>query len=372
MHRKCVTFILCLLVAASLLGCTSQAKPLNADGSEWAYNGESLQALLQEDFQASLNFSFQNDYAYYEQIKDNKRTGAHMVVLENFALVKNTEQATNTAIDQALVHAKAAAESALSEVTLDGKPLPVAVTVEEKQWFRWYETLALSHGSFFMERELDLNQFLKDNLKLNSEIVYNEQSHEITINLSVDVPFLIDMWKPAVQSSQEYFAVRMSYAYLLTLFGEDGQEKEYSEPADAAAYLNTIAQPVKTGGIRKGWYGPRDGGTRKHTGNDIVTNRGTPIYSVSDGVILYIGTNPMAGNFVVVLDDAGYEHHYYHMNVLTKDRQEGERVQAGDQIGVVGCTGNSAVDHLHLSIIHPNGQYIDPYPYMVLAREEKR
>ena len=47
----------------------------------------------------------------------------------------------------------------------------------------------------------------------------------------------------------------------------------------------------------------------------------------------------------------------------------GDTVKAGDVIGYVGNTGNSVVDHLHITIVAPNGQYIDPYSLMTAAKK---
>ena len=49
---------------------------------------------------------------------------------------------------------------------------------------------------------------------------------------------------------------------------------------------------------------------------------------------------------------------------LTDFLQPGDAVKAGELIGRVGNTGNSSRDHLHLTIVAPSGQYIDPYPYL--------
>jgi len=44
----------------------------------------------------------------------------------------------------------------------------------------------------------------------------------------------------------------------------------------------------------------------------------------------------------------------------------GDRVEAGQQIGWVGNTGNSVANHLHFSMIAPEGKYINTY-YVVHA-----
>jgi murein DD-endopeptidase MepM/ murein hydrolase activator NlpD len=45
-------------------------------------------------------------------------------------------------------------------------------------------------------------------------------------------------------------------------------------------------------------------------------------------------------------------------------------VDAGQLIGHVGSTGNSACNHLHLTIVSPDGIIINPYPYLRKAKPD--
>ena len=120
--------------------------------------------------------------------------------------------------------------------------------------------------------------------------------------------------------------------------------------------------------LRKTWYADRDGGKRRHTGTDIWADEGVEIYSCTSGTVTGVYYSDKSGNAVVVTDDYGYEFHYYHMVTLTDFLAPGDRVEAGDLIGHVGNTGNSALDHLHLTIISDDGVLINPYPYLLEAR----
>ena len=119
--------------------------------------------------------------------------------------------------------------------------------------------------------------------------------------------------------------------------------------------------------LRKSWYSGRDCGYRKHTGMDIHASEGTNILSCTDGIVKYVGFERTPGNYVVVRDDLGYEYHYYHLVKKPDFLEQGQSVKAGDTIGLVGNTGNSSVDHLHISILMPDGRYVDPYSLMQRA-----
>ena len=132
-------------------------------------------------------------------------------------------------------------------------------------------------------------------------------------------------------------------------------------------YLKTIIHPVKGGEIKNGWYDPRSHRTRLHMGTDIKMRAKTPILSMTDGVVLYIGYLPIPGNYVIIQDPYGYVYHYYHMFVMTTSIKEGDKVKQGEQIGIVGSTGNSVAYHLHLGIVTPEGKYVNPYDLFVQA-----
>jgi hypothetical protein len=155
--------------------------------------------------------------------------------------------------------------------------------------------------------------------------------------------------------------------YFNTVYHDDGSVapvEVYQFPQD---YLKTVIHPVKGGEIKNGWYDPRSHRTRLHMGTDIKMRAKTPILSMTDGVVLYIGYLPIPGNYVIIQDPYGYVYHYYHMFVMTTSIKEGDKVKQGEQIGIVGSTGNSVAYHLHLGIVSPEGKYINPYDLFVQA-----
>jgi murein DD-endopeptidase MepM/ murein hydrolase activator NlpD len=94
-----------------------------------------------------------------------------------------------------------------------------------------------------------------------------------------------------------------------------------------------------------------------HTGIDITSPRGTPIYASGDGVVVEIKGMSGYGNVVVINHGFGYQTLYAHMS--KKAVKPGQKVTRGQCIGYVGSTGMSTAPHLHYEVIK-NGTKINP------------
>ncbi len=97
------------------------------------------------------------------------------------------------------------------------------------------------------------------------------------------------------------------------------------------------------------WYYPW-GKSRTHKGIDIFAKEGTPVKASTGGFILYNGKISMGGNVVFMLGPKWRFHYYAHLKDSMARRYG--FVDAGQQIGWVGMTGNAAgkSPHLHYSI----------------------
>ena len=100
-----------------------------------------------------------------------------------------------------------------------------------------------------------------------------------------------------------------------------------------------------------------------HKGVDICgTGRGSPIYAARDGVVVKATYNKSLGYYVTIKHDNGYYTQYAHMisttgsdkagglGSHTKYVKVGQRVEAKQQIGEMGNSGNSFGVHLHFEI----------------------
>ncbi len=137
------------------------------------------------------------------------------------------------------------------------------------------------------------------------------------------------------------------------------QQASAQRAARAAVVRNSLfAQP--TVGQLTSPFGARD--RSQHQGVDIANVTGTPIVSVADGVIIDAGPASGFGLWVRVRHDDGTITVYGHVDTFVV--KVGERVAAGQQIATIGNRGESTGPHLHLEVIPPGGQKVDPVAWL--------
>ncbi|MEO0732354.1 MAG: peptidoglycan DD-metalloendopeptidase family protein [Bacteroidota bacterium] len=120
--------------------------------------------------------------------------------------------------------------------------------------------------------------------------------------------------------------------------------------------------------IQSFWGAPRDGGKRKHEGNDIFAPRGTELLAMTDGFITRVNNGGLGGK-TVWLYDRERDLNYYYAHLDEQLVSKGQRVWRGDVIGTVGKTGNARYTppHLHFGIYA--GKATDPFPFLKRADE---
>ncbi len=95
-----------------------------------------------------------------------------------------------------------------------------------------------------------------------------------------------------------------------------------------------------------------------HPGIDIATPLGTPIHSISNGVVDDVGYDIFGlGNYVEVDHGNGFKSKYAHM--AKAEVKKGEKVTSDNILGEVGLTGHTSGPHTHLEVTH-DGKYVDP------------
>ncbi|MDQ3571284.1 MAG: M23 family metallopeptidase [Actinomycetota bacterium] len=102
-----------------------------------------------------------------------------------------------------------------------------------------------------------------------------------------------------------------------------------------------------------------------HAGHDMFAPARTPLVAVTDGVIAETGSDGGQGNYVYLYDPEN-DRTYIYMHLVEPARVKvGDEVEAGEQLGGVGCTGSCWGDHLHFEIRDGKGiagEARDPLP----------
>ncbi len=93
---------------------------------------------------------------------------------------------------------------------------------------------------------------------------------------------------------------------------------------------------------------------RPHMGTDYGAPVGTPVQTIGSGRVAFAGRKGGEGNMVQITHSNGYETMYLHLSRMFV--HNGEHVEIGKTIGLVGSTGLSTGPHLDFRILQ-KGQY---------------
>ncbi len=104
-----------------------------------------------------------------------------------------------------------------------------------------------------------------------------------------------------------------------------------------------------------------------HTGQDFtVCAQNLNIYAAAPGVVIFAGPLDIKGNFTIIDHGRGVYTGYAHQSAFLV--KPGDRVEAGQQIGVIGNTGRSVGPHLHFEVwvdgvpVNPMDWILNEYP----------
>ena len=159
-----------------------------------------------------------------------------------------------------------------------------------------------------------------------------------------------DGWYQIVTSSGATGYVCGDYVAKFKSYAVKGGDK-YIWPTQTATRIST-------------YFGKHDG--RTHYGLDIAAPGGSQIIAIADGKVAKKSYTPNGfGNLIIIEQNDGIRAYYAHMQ-KESFLNVGDKVKAGDTIGIVGTTGKSTGNHLHLEL-RKGDERIDPvnfYPNM--------
>lgn len=170
----------------------------------------------------------------------------------------------------------------------------------------------------------------------------------------------------AIMHAMGYKKIEDAYTGAGTLPEATAGTSQVSRSTSSSSFVN----PTKAeNSVVTSKYGNRNApktsggyGSTNHGGIDIGGTggnlNGQEADTIGSGTVETVGNDPNGyGNYVIINHGNGYKTLYGHLQKATV--QQGQKVFAGQQIGVIGSTGNSSAPHLHLSAWY-NDKEIDP------------
>ena len=139
---------------------------------------------------------------------------------------------------------------------------------------------------------------------------------------------------------------------------------------DVRSHRFPVVGPHTFGGDGSRFGADRDGGKRRHQGQDVSAAEGTPMVAARGGVVVFTGNQPSGAGVYVVIRGAGESRDYVYMHLVEGSLlvRRGETVRTGQLIGKVGNTGASQGAHLHFEVWQGawqgGGTPIDPLPLL--------
>jgi murein DD-endopeptidase MepM/ murein hydrolase activator NlpD len=131
----------------------------------------------------------------------------------------------------------------------------------------------------------------------------------------------------------------------------------YSFPRYGGGYIWPMRGVITSGYGRRGFW---IGNSNFHTGVDIASGYGAPIYAAQSGYVTQAGYG-MYGLNVWVNVGGGVENIYGHMSRLAV--YSGTYIERGQLLGYEGCSGICTGPHLHFEV-RVGGQHVNPLRYL--------
>ena len=196
------------------------------------------------------------------------------------------------------------------------------------------------------KKEINKNTVYKDD---NTQYVGYEKVEEEGQNglalvtekhkvINGEIKDTIPMSTVEITPAVDKVVVRGTKQYYSGVYGEN-----YTVPVGIGSWVWPTNSPYTIGSS----FGWRWG--KLHEGIDIGgTGYGSPIKAANNGIVIQSGYTGTNGNYIVIKHDGDYYTMYAHL--ASRNKQVGDVVMAGDQIGTMGMTGFATGVHLHFAI----------------------
>lgn len=129
---------------------------------------------------------------------------------------------------------------------------------------------------------------------------------------------------------------------------------------DRITISDAVAKPLDTARVSS-LFGyrcnPVSGKYSFHSGYDLAAPHGANIYAMYSGRVTKASYDSGYGNFIIIEHSSGFQSLYAHCSKLLCS--EGDTVEGGERIALVGSTGNSTGAHLHVEF-RRDGKRFDP------------
>lgn len=128
------------------------------------------------------------------------------------------------------------------------------------------------------------------------------------------------------------------------------EKRSCSSISQRHSHKRIVSLPLQTIKISSGFgyrTDPFTGKKKFHNGIDLRACMGTETFAMLTGIIVMVGRDSSRGNYVMIRH-GNYVVTYCHLSrILVK---EGQMVEPGETVGLVGSTGRSTGPHLHLTL----------------------
>jgi murein DD-endopeptidase MepM/ murein hydrolase activator NlpD len=146
---------------------------------------------------------------------------------------------------------------------------------------------------------------------------------------------------------------------------QETPKQQSAEPIkQSPPFTPSKIQPIISSAIG---YRMKDGKLEYHKGVDVPRPVGSKLYSVDDGKVKDIGQDSSRGKYIRIKLNNGYETKYFHLSDNASFVKIGDKVKAGDTVGLSGNTGDSHGPHLHIEVYDTNGQLVKNISKEVLS-----